>query len=181
MRAAHAAETSGQNPFAFPVTAEVTPAHFGEGLVRALHDALRADIDPRPGRHLAVHHEALAIEFVKVSPRRPFRHEVGVRKQYARRVGVRLEHTDRFTRLHEQCFVLFETAQRFDNLVVALPIARRAADAAVHHKLFRVLSNIWIEIVHQHAQCCFREPALAAQLFSTRGADHARCVVTRVH
>ncbi len=32
----------------------------GEGLIGALNDALRADIDPGPGGHLAVHGQALA-------------------------------------------------------------------------------------------------------------------------
>ena len=48
-------------------------AGFGEGLVGALDDALAAYVDPGPGRHLAVHHETLAIEFVEVLPRRPLR------------------------------------------------------------------------------------------------------------
>ena len=39
-----------------------------EGLVGALHDALAADVDPRAGRHLAVHHQALAVELVEVLP-----------------------------------------------------------------------------------------------------------------
>ena len=34
----------------------------GEGFVGALHDALAADVNPRPGRHLAVHGEAQAFE-----------------------------------------------------------------------------------------------------------------------
>ena len=61
---------------------------FDEGLVGALNDALRADIDPRSRRHLAVHHQALAVEFVEMFPCRPMRNEIGVRHQHARRVGV---------------------------------------------------------------------------------------------
>ena len=58
--------------------AVVLPSHLDEGFVGALHDALRADVDPRTGRHLAVHHESLAIELVEVFPGAPARHEVGV-------------------------------------------------------------------------------------------------------
>ncbi len=68
------------------VAAIVLAAHLDEGLVGALHDALRADVDPGAGRHLAVHHQPLAIELVEVLPGRPVRHEVGVGDQHARRV-----------------------------------------------------------------------------------------------
>src|SRR5271168_553147 len=39
----------------------MAPSDLGECLVGALHDALRADVDPRPHSHLAVHHQALAV------------------------------------------------------------------------------------------------------------------------
>ena len=71
LRAAHAAEAGGQDPPAREVAAVVLPAHLDEGLVGALHDALAADVDPRAGRHLAVHHQALAIELVEVVPASP--------------------------------------------------------------------------------------------------------------
>ena len=56
---------------AAPVAAVVLASELDEGLVGALHDALRADVDPRAGGHLAVHHQALAIELVEVLPGRP--------------------------------------------------------------------------------------------------------------
>ncbi len=89
LRAAHAAQPGRQDPLAREVAAEVLPAGLGERLVGALHDALAADVDPRAGRHLAVHHEPLAVELVEVLPGRPVRHEVRVGEQHARRVGVR--------------------------------------------------------------------------------------------
>src|SRR3546814_1879075 len=46
LRAAHAAEPGGEYPLAGEVAAVMLPAHFDEGFVRALHDALRADVDP---------------------------------------------------------------------------------------------------------------------------------------
>ena len=58
LRAAHAAEPCGENPFSGKVAAIVAPPDFREGLVGALHDALAADIDPRARSHLAVHHQA---------------------------------------------------------------------------------------------------------------------------
>ena len=110
-------------------------AHLDEGLVGALHDALAADVDPRAGGHLAVHHQALAIELVEMLPGRPVRHEVGVGDQHARRIGMGAEHADRLAGLHQQRLVVFELAQRGDDAVEALPVARRAADAAIDHEL----------------------------------------------
>ena len=40
----------------------------GERLVGALHDALRADVDPRARGHLPVHHEAGALQLVELLP-----------------------------------------------------------------------------------------------------------------
>ena len=137
LRAAHAAEAGGQDPPAGEVAAVVLAAHLDEGLVGALHDALAADVDPRAGRHLAVHHQALAIELVEVLPGRPVRHQVGVGDQHARRVGVGAEHADRLAGLHQQRLVVLELAQRRDDAVEALPVARGAADAAVDDELVR--------------------------------------------
>ena len=55
---------------------QMLAARLREGFVCALNDSLRADVDPGAGRHLAVHHQPLAIEFVEMFPGRPFRHEV---------------------------------------------------------------------------------------------------------
>ena len=56
--AAHPAEAGGEDPLAGEVAAIMLAAHFGEGFEGALHDALGADVDPRAGGHLAVHHQA---------------------------------------------------------------------------------------------------------------------------
>jgi hypothetical protein len=61
--------------------------HRAEGLVRALQDALRADVDPRAGRHLAVHGEPLPLQLAEHLPRRPARHQVAVGDEHARRVA----------------------------------------------------------------------------------------------
>ena len=55
LRAAHAAQAPGEDPFAFEITAIVLAARLDEGLIGALDDALAADVDPRSGGHLTVH------------------------------------------------------------------------------------------------------------------------------
>ena len=97
----------------------------------------RADIDPRAGRHLAVHHQALAVELVEMVPGRPVRHEVGVGDQHARRIGMGAEDADRLARLDEQRLVASERLQRRDDAVEALPVARGPADAAIDDELVR--------------------------------------------
>src|SRR5690606_35353561 len=78
LRTAHAAEAGGEDPLAGAVAAVVLSAHLHAGLVGALDDALRADVDPRAGRHLPVHHQTLAVELVEVLPAGPVRHQVGI-------------------------------------------------------------------------------------------------------
>ena len=180
LRAAHAAEPGGQDPLAGEVAAVMLAAHLHEGLVGALHDALRADIDPRAGRHLAVHHEPLAIELVEVVPGGPVRHEVGVGDQHARRVGVRAEDADRLARLHQQRLVVLERLQERDDAVEALPVARRAADAAIDDELAGLLGDVRVEIVHQHAQRRFGQPALGRRASCRAAARITRALSMRV-
>ncbi len=172
LRAAHAAQSRRQNPLVREVAAEMLAARLGESLVRALHDALAADVDPRPGRHLAEHHEALAVELVEVLPRRPLGHEVRIGDQHARRVGVRLEHADRLARLDQQRLVVVQLAQRRDDGVEAFPVARGAADATVDDQFPRILGHFGIEVVHQHPQRRLGEPALCGAFGAARRTDH---------
>ena len=176
LRAAHAAQARGQDPAAGEAAAVVLAAHLDEGLVGALHDALAADVDPRARRHLAEHHQALAVELVEMLPGRPVRHQVGVGDQHARRVGMGAEDADRLARLHQQRLVGLEAAQRGDDAVEALPVARGAADAAIDHQLARLLGDVGIEVVHQHAQRRLGEPALGrrASCRAARGSG-GRC------
>ena len=148
-------------------------AGFGESLVGALHDALAADVDPGAGRHLPVHHQALAVELVEVLPRGPRRHEVRIRDEHARRIGMGTEDADGLPGLNQQRLVGFQALERRDDRVVALPVARGFADAAVDNKLVRALGNLRVEIVHQHAQRRLGEPALGAELAPARGAHDA--------
>ena len=174
--AAHAAEPGGEDPAPAEVAAVVLASHLDEGLVGALHDALAADVDPRAGRHLAVHHQALAVELVEVVPGGPAADEVRVRDQHARCVGVRAEDADGLAGLHQQRLVVAQLAQRTHDAVVAVPVARGPADAAVDDEIVGPLGDLGVEVVHQHAQRRLGEPAAGAQGRAARGAD----VVMRV-
>ena len=86
LRAAHPAEPGGEDRPAGEVGgAEVLLGRRREGLVRALEDPLRADVDPAPGRHLAEHRQPERLEPAELVPGRPARDEHRVRDQHARR------------------------------------------------------------------------------------------------
>ena len=110
--AAHAAEAGRERDRAGERAAELAPGDLGEALVGALQDPLGADVDPRPGRHLAVHREAERLEPAELLPVRPLRHEVGVGEQDPRRPLVGAEHADRLARLDEHRLVVGERPQR---------------------------------------------------------------------
>ncbi|MHC2703130.1 hypothetical protein ACVMHZ_006293 [Bradyrhizobium liaoningense] len=113
--------------------------------------------------------------------RRPVRHDVGVRDQHARRVRMGAEHADRLAGLNQQRLVGFELAQGRNDPVKALPVTRGAADAAIDDELARAFRDIRIEIVHQHAQGRFRQPALGADVAAAGRADGAVVVQSAVH
>ncbi len=112
LRSAHAAQARGQDPAAAKIAAVVLAAGLDEGLVGALDDALAADVDPGACGHLAVHHQAEAIELVEFFPARPVRHEVRVGDQHARRIGMGPEHAHGLARLHAERLVVAQALQR---------------------------------------------------------------------
>ncbi len=144
----------------------------GEGLVGALQDALRADVDPRAGRHLAVHGETQRVQAAELVPVVPVAHEVGVGDEHARRPLVGLEHADRLARLHQQRLVVLEALEGGDDGVEGLPVARRLARPTVDDQVLGTLGDLRVEVVHQHAH---RAPLAASSCSSTVClAAHAR-------
>ena len=86
------------------------------------------------------------------------RHQIGIGDQHPRRVGMGAKYADRFAGLHQQRLVALQPLQGRDDAVETLPIARRAADAAIDHELAGLFRHVGIEIVHQHAHRRFGEP-----------------------
>ena len=151
--------------------AEVLAGELGERLERALEDPLGADVDPRAGRHLAVHRQALPLELAELLPVGPLADEVRVRDEHAGRPLVGAEDRDRLARLDEQRLVVGEAAQLADDGVERLPAARRAAGAAVDDERVGVLGDLGVEVVHQHPQDGFLLPAAGRELGAAGGSD----------
>ena len=135
----------------------------GECFVRPLQNSLGADVNPAAGGHLAVHHQAGAIELVEMLPIAPVSDEIGIGDEHARGVGVRAKNSHGLAGLHQQGFVIFQRAQRSDDGVVAIPAACSLAAAAIDDQVFRLLGDFRVEVVHQHAQGGFLLPALAGK------------------
>ena len=169
--AAHAAETGCQHPSAGGLAAVVLAARLGEGLIGSLHDALAADVDPGSRRHLAVHHEALAVQFVEMVPVRPGGHQVGIGDQHPGRVGVGFKDPHRLAGLHQQGLVILEFPQALQDPVEAFPVPGGAAHAAIDDQFRRILRHLRIEIVLDHAKGRLGEPALALQGGPPGGGD----------
>ena len=178
LRAAHPAKTGGQYPAAFQRAVVVLATGLHEGLIGALHDPLTADVDPAARGHLAIHRQPFRVEFVEVFPGGPVRHEVRVGDQHARGIFVGFKHANRLAGLHQQGFVVFEFGQCLNNGVIAFPVARGAANAAVDHQLVGVFRHLRIKVVHQHAQRGFGEPAFGGKGGAARGADVLLAVFT---
>ena len=143
-------------------------------LVRALQDALRPDVDPRPGRHLAVHDQALGREVVEVLLRRPVRHKIRVRDEHPRRIRVRPHDPHRLAGLHQQRLISLETLERSHDGVERRPRPRRLPTPAVDDQPRRVLRDVGVQIVHEHAHGGLGLPRLARPLRAPRGPDRAR-------
>jgi len=111
LRAAHAAQAAGQRDRALERPAIAFGRDGGEGLIRALQDALGADVDPGTRGHLAVHGQAELLEPPELLPGRPLRDQVGVRDEHPRRPLVGAQDADRLARLDQQGLVVFEVLQ----------------------------------------------------------------------
>jgi hypothetical protein len=64
---------------------------------------------------------------------------------------VRAEDRDGFARLHEEGLVVVEILQRGHYGPEALPVACCFPRAAVDDEVLRALSDLGIEVVHEHA------------------------------
>ena len=70
--------------------------------------------------------------------------------------------------------------QGLNDDVEALPVPRSTADAAVYHEGLRMFSHLRVEIIHQHSQRSFGQPAFRDNLTTARGADNSGGIVSWV-
>ena len=136
----------------------------GQRLVGALQDALRADVDPRAGRHLAVHRQAAVLEVAEVLPRGPAPARAVALAMSTRGAHGCVRNTP--TGLPDcTSSVSSFSRSRSDATMRRRPpsCARRLPGAAVDDQVVGPLGDLGIEVVHQHAQRGFLRPALARE------------------
>src|SRR5262249_11235709 len=152
--------------------------------IGALDNALRADVDPASGSHLAVHGKLQRLEAVELITRRPMWYQIRVGNEHARRGCKGTEYPHRVAGLNEQRLVIFQAFQRSHDGMKFLPVSRCSSRSTVHNKLARLFCNLFIEVVHQHPHCRFLMPSLAAECRATRRADrrvtHERSSASRM-
>ena len=148
-------------------------SHRSKRFEGSLYDALRADVNPTTRSHLAVHHQAFALEFMKVIPVGPGAHQIGIRDQDTRRIFMCAKDSNRFSRLHQQRLIVLQLMQRPNNRVERFPIARSFTRATVDDQFIRLLCHFGIEIVHQTAQRCFLMPAFAVEFGAAGRTDRS--------
>ena len=105
LRAAHAAETGGQNEFPGEGIVEMLAGNLHEDFKRALNDALRADVLPGASGQPAPADEAFVLQVVEDFRLRPLPDHIAVRHDDQRRVHVRFHHANRLAGLNQQGFV----------------------------------------------------------------------------
>ncbi len=137
-----------QRPDQAPVEAFV--GYGRKRLVGPLQDPLGADINPAPGRHLAVHGEAEPLEAAELVPVGPFGDEVGIGDEDARRPLVGPEDADGTARLDQERLVVLQGTQRRFDGVKRGPVPRRPPGAPVDHEVVRVFGHFRVEVVMEH-------------------------------
>jgi hypothetical protein len=171
---AHSAEAGRERHPAAEAAAEVLPGELRKRLERALEDALRPDVDPRAGGHLAIHRQALALELAKDVPCRPFADQVRVCDEHPRSPLVGPEDCHRLARLDEQRLIVGQPPELADDRVEGSPRTSRPTGAPVHDERVGILGHLRVEVVHQHPEGGFLAPATAGQLGPAGGPDGAR-------
>ena len=174
LRAPHASQPGRQGDRPGERPAEALRGDRRERLERSLEDPLRSDVDPRAGRHLAVHRQPERLEPAELLPGRPFRDEVGVRDQDPRSPSMRGHDPHGFARLHQERFVALEPLELADDRIERGPGAGGLPRAAVDHEVLGTLGDVGVQVVHQHPHRGFLLPALARDRRAAGGANLSR-------
>ncbi|OPZ61604.1 MAG: hypothetical protein BWY86_00719 [Candidatus Aminicenantes bacterium ADurb.Bin508] len=145
--------------------------HGGEGFVGPLKNPLRTDVDPGTGGHLTVHGQAEGFQTTELIPLGPLGNEEGVGDQDPRGVGMGLKDSHRFAGLDKEGFIVLQLPQRFDDLMVRLPVSGGLSCSSVDNQLLRLFRDLGIKVVHEHPQGRLGEPATATEFLPSRGFD----------
>ncbi len=150
LRAAHPTTAGGQRESAGERAVEPFLSDRRESLVRALQDALGADINPRTRGHLPVHGQPEVLQPAELRPVGPVRYEVGVGDQDSRRPFVRTHDANRPSTLDQHRLVFAKIGEGAYKRVVTRPVACGFARTSVDNQIVRALGDLRVEVVLQH-------------------------------
>ena len=170
--AAHPAQAGGEDrPSGETGGAEMPLRRGREGLVRALENPLRSDVDPASGRHLAEHRQPEPLQPAELVPGRPARDDHRVGDQDTRRGGMGAEDADRLAALDEEGFLRAEPEQGAHDPLQRLVAPCSTAGAAVDDERLGMLGHLPVEVVEQHPERCLRRPRAGVELRAARRPD----------
>ena len=151
---AHAAEARAHEEMAREVAvlwhAEVLAARVQERIVRAVHDALRADVHPAARRHLAVIGDAHFLGDFPVLLVVELADHERIRDDHARRRRLGFKEAQRVAGLHDQRLVIRHDFQVLFDETVLHPVLADAARLAVGDELVGIEANLEIEVIVNH-------------------------------
>jgi hypothetical protein len=108
----HATQTGGQCQGMLQAASKALASSLGKRLIGALHDTLRADVNPGTSGHLAIHCQAHGFQATKFVPCPPVGNEVGIGDESPRCAWVGMDDAHGLTGLYKERLVIFETPQR---------------------------------------------------------------------
>jgi hypothetical protein len=145
--------------------------HGGQGLVGSLQDPLGPDINPAPGRHLAVHGQAFGLETAEFVPGGPMGDDESVGDEDPRGLGVSPEDGHGLAGLDDERLVVLEPLEALDDRRETFPIPGGSPGASVDDEFVRLLGDLRIQIVHEHPEGAFLSPSLGPETDPARGLD----------
>jgi len=140
----HPSYPTRHNQPAFQIATKILTTAFHKGFVGSLQNPLRTYVNPASRRHLPVHHQSFRLQFLKMLPGCPGRHQIAVGYEYPRCFGVRSNKPNRLARLYQQGVIFVHIQQDADNFANGFYISGCLSGTAVHNQIGRIFGYFGI-------------------------------------
>ena len=141
MRAAHAAQASGQNETPMQIIVEMAFGDARKDFVGSLDDALRADILPVARGEAAPADEIPLFQGVEIFRRRPLPDHVAIGHDDQRRLHMGAQHSDRFAGLDDEGLILVHRFEHAHDRIVRGPVARGTSQRGIDDEVRRIFAH----------------------------------------
>ena len=154
LRAAHTAHARAHEKMSREIAvlryAEMHAARVQERIVRAVHDALRADVHPAASRHLPIVRDAHLLRDLPVLRIVELTDHERIRDDDARRRRLRREQAERIAALHHERLMIRHDLKILLDETVLEPVVADAARLAVRDELVGIKTDLEVEVVVDH-------------------------------